>query len=117
VSRVNSKLEFRKCNYLLGSHYVGRLQYENLRETFKEHLKELESLKFDNVENGRNNFRKTICEVADGVLGNKVKTAARNISENTLSDRSYEKKMNVRKLENALKYEVRICGVRNWRNH
>ena len=29
----------------------------------------LESLKFENVEDGWNNFRKTICEVADGVLG------------------------------------------------
>ena len=66
----------------------------------------LESLKFDNVEYVWNNFRKTICEVADRVLGKKVKTAARNISEkvlciierrrglykNYLSGRSYEDK-------------------------
>ena len=66
----------------------------------------LESLKFDNVEDGWNNFRKTICEVADGVLGKSAKTATRNISEkalgliesrrglykNYLSDMSYEKK-------------------------
>ena len=41
----------------------------------------LEGLKFGNVEDGWNNFRKTICVVAFGVLGKKVKTAARNISE------------------------------------
>ena len=29
-------------------------------------------------------FRKTICEVADGVIGKKVKTATRNISEKAL---------------------------------
>ena len=66
----------------------------------------LESLKFDNVEDGWNTFRKKICEVADGVLGKSAKTATRNISEkalgliesrrglykNYLSDRSYEKK-------------------------
>jgi len=40
----------------------------------------LESLKLDNVKEGGNDLRKTICEVADGVLGEKVKTAARNIS-------------------------------------
>ena len=58
----------------------------------------------DNVEYSRNKFRKTICEVADGVLGKKVRSAARNISDkalclidrkrglykNYLSDRSYE---------------------------
>jgi len=33
------------------------------------------------MEDGWNNFRKTICEVADGVSGKKVKTAVRNISE------------------------------------
>ena len=56
--------------------------------------------------NVENNFRKTICEVADGVLGKSVKTATMNISEkalgliesrrgfykNYLSDRSYENK-------------------------
>ena len=30
-------------------------------------------LKFDNVEDGWNNFRKTTCEVADGILGKKVR--------------------------------------------
>ena len=44
----------------------------------------LESLKFGNVEDGWNKFRKIICEVADGVLGKKVMTAARNISERAL---------------------------------
>ena len=36
------------------------------------------------MEDGWNNFRKIICEVADGVLGKKLKTAARNISEEDL---------------------------------
>ena len=42
----------------------------------------LESLKFDNVEDGWNNLKKTktICDIADGVLGKKVRTAARTIS-------------------------------------
>ena len=44
-----------------------------LEKKFQEQLStKLESLKFDNVEDGWNNFRKTICEVADGVLGKKV---------------------------------------------
>jgi hypothetical protein len=56
-----------------------------LRETFQEQLNtKLESLKFDNAEDGWNTFRKTICEVADGVLGKKVRNAARNISEKAL---------------------------------
>ena len=85
ASRVSLKLKFRKGNYLPGSYDVSRLQDENLRKTFQEQLNtKLESLKFDNVEDGWNNFRKTICEVADGVLGKKVKTAARNISEKAL---------------------------------
>ena len=84
MSKVNLKLKFRKGNYLPGSYDVGRLQDENLRETFQEQNTKLESLKFDNVEDEWNNFRKTICEVADGVLGKKVKTAARNISEKAL---------------------------------
>ena len=44
----------------------------------------LESLKFDNVEDERNNFWKMVCEVADGVLRKKVGNRARNISENAL---------------------------------
>ena len=36
------------------------------------------------MEDGWNNFRKAICEVASGVLWKKVKTAARNISEKAL---------------------------------
>jgi hypothetical protein len=77
------------------------------------------------VKDGWNNFRKTICEATDGVLGKKAKNAARNISERTLclierkmglyknypSDRSYENKMNVKKGEKALKYELRRCEV------
>ena len=77
------------------------------------------------MENGWNNLRKTICEVADGVLGKTVKTTARNISEkalcliksrrglymNYLSDRLYENKRNVKKVEKALKYELKRCEV------
>ena len=78
-----------------------------MRKNFQEKLNtKLVSLKFYNVEDGWNNFRKTIYEVADGVLGKIAKTATRNISENTLglieirrilyknylSDRSYENK-------------------------
>jgi hypothetical protein len=56
-----------------------------LRETSKGQLNtKLESLKFDNVEDGWNNFRKVICEVTDGVLEKKVLNAAKNISEKTL---------------------------------
>ena len=73
VSRVNLKPKFRKGYYLLGIYdrfmIVGRVQDENLRETFQEQL---------------NNFRKTICEFADGVLEKKVRTAARNISKKAL---------------------------------
>jgi len=32
----------------------------------------LESLKFDNVEDGWNYFRKTTCQVADGLEGRKL---------------------------------------------
>ena len=73
------------------------------------------------MEDSWKNFRKTICEVADGVLGKKVRTAARNISEKALclierrrglyknyqSDRSYENKRNVKELEKALKYKLK----------
>ena len=70
----------------------------------------LENLKFDNVEDGWNNIRKTISEVADGVLGKGAKTATRNVSGNALgliesrrglyknypSVRSFENKSNVK---------------------
>ena len=63
------------------------------------------------MEDRWNYFRKTICEVADCVLGKKVRTEARNISEkalcliemrkdlhkNYLRDRSFENKRNVKK--------------------
>ena len=126
VFKVNLKLKFRKSNSLPESYDVGRLQDENLRKKFQEQLStKLEGLKFDNVEDGWNNFRKTICEVADGVLGKSAKTATRNISEkalgliesrrglykNYLSDRSYENKRNVKKVEKALKYELRRCEM------
>ena len=114
VYRVNLKLKFQKGNHLPGGYDVGRLQEVNLRENFKELLNTiLKILKFVNVENGWNNFRKTICEAADGVLGKKVRSAARNIREkalflierrrdlykNYLSDRSYENKRNAKKVE------------------
>ena len=53
VSKVNLKLKFRNDNYLPGKYDVGRLHDENLRETFqKQFNNKLESLKFDNVEDG-----------------------------------------------------------------
>ena len=76
---------------------------------------ELKSLKFDNVEETWNNFGKLVCEVTDVVLGKKIRNTARNFSENALclierrglytnylSDRLYENKRNVRKVEKAL---------------
>ena len=36
------------------------------------------------MEDGWSNFRKAICEVAEGVLGKKDRTAARNISKKAL---------------------------------
>ena len=57
-----------------------------MRETLQKQLNtKLQSLKFDNVEDGWNNFRKIICQVADCVLAKKVRNAARNISRNALS--------------------------------
>ena len=47
----------------------------------------LDSLKFDNVEDGWNNFRKIICEDDDGVLWMKVRNIAGNICENALFNR------------------------------
>ena len=97
-----------------------------MRETFQEQLNtKLESLKFDNVEDGWNIFRKTICEVADGVLGKTVKTTTRNINEkalclidsrkglykNYLNDKSYENKRYVKKVVKRLKYEQKKCEV------
>ena len=72
------------------------------------------------MEDGWNNFRKTICKVTDGVFGKNVKTAARNISgkpsclikrrrglyKNYRNDRSYENNRNVKKVGKALKYEL-----------
>ena len=123
--RVNLNLKYQRGNYLPRSYDVSRLQDENLRETFQERLNtKLESLKFDNVEDGRSNFRKTDCEIADGVLGKKAQNTARNLSKNALcliqgrdlyknylSDKSYENKRNVKKVEKALKYELRKCEV------
>ena len=77
------------------------------------------------MEDGWNNFRKTICEVADGILRKKVWTAARNISEkalyvikmrwglykNYLSHTSFESKKNVMKVEKSLKYELKRCEM------
>ena len=51
----------------------------------------LEGLKSDNMEDSLNNFRKTICEIADGVLGKKVRAAARNICEKVLFNREEER--------------------------
>ena len=50
LSRVNLKLKFLNGNYLPGSYDVGRLQDENLSETFQEQLDtKLERLKFDKL--------------------------------------------------------------------
>ena len=59
VSKVNLKLKFRKGNYLPGSYGIGRIQDENLKETFQEQLNaKFESLKFDNLEDGWNILEK-----------------------------------------------------------
>ena len=64
-------------------------------------------------------------KVTDGVLGENVRNAARNISENALrlierrrglyknylSDRLCENKRNTKKVEKALKYELRRCEM------
>ena len=65
-------------------------------------------------------------EVADSVLGKKIRNAARNISEkalcliekrrgkfykNYLSDRSHENKRKVKEVEKSLKYELRRFEV------
>ena len=61
-----------------------------------------------------------------GVLGKNVKTATRNICKNALclmerrrglyrnnlSNRSYENKRNVKKVEKALEYERRSCEMK-----
>ena len=80
------------------------------------------NLKFDNVEDEWNNFGKIVCVAADGVLGKKVRNAARNISEmkkrrrglyrNYLSDISYENTKNVNNVLKALKYKLRRCEVK-----
>jgi len=69
VSRIHTKLKFRKGNYLLGSYEAGCLHEENMRGTFREQLNiEPKSLKCDDAKIEWNNFRKILCEVADGVL-------------------------------------------------
>jgi hypothetical protein len=125
VSSAYLKLKFQKGNYLPGGYDIARFQDENWRELQELLNIKLENFKFDNVEDGWNNFRKTICEAADGLLGKKASSAAWNIRKkalfiierrrvlykNYLSDRSYENKRNVREVENAIKYELRGCEV------
>jgi hypothetical protein len=41
----------------------------------------LESLEFDNIDEGRSNFRKVACQVAEEALGRKVGSVAKNSSE------------------------------------
>ena len=69
------------------------------------------------MEDGWNDFKNPICEVADGVIGKKVETAATNINDkvlfsierrrilykNYLSDRSYENKKNIKKMGKGIK--------------
>ena len=63
VSRVNLSLKFRKSKDLPGSYDLGRLQDKNMRESIQEQLNtNLESLKFDSVEDGWNNLRKIVYE-------------------------------------------------------
>ena len=111
VSRGNLKQKFRNGNYLTGSYDVDRLQNANSRDNFQEQWNaKLESLKFDNVEDECNNFRKTIYDIADNVLGKKIENAATDIREkalclidrrglykNYLSNRSYENQRNAKK--------------------
>jgi hypothetical protein len=54
------------------SYDVGRLHDLNFWENFQEQINtKLDSLKFDNTEDGGNNFRKIVCEVTDGALKKK----------------------------------------------
>ena len=67
------------------------------------------------MEDGSNNFRKTICEVADGALEKIVQPGIerrRSLYKNYLSERSYESKKNDKKLEKTFKYEPRRCEVK-----
>ena len=82
---------------------------------YTSHLSDNESLKFDNVGDGCNNFTNIVYEVADGVLGRKVRNTDKNIIENDLSlvekrrnkrylrDGSYENKRSVRRVEDERK--------------
>ena len=79
------------------------------------------------MEDGGNNFRKTICEVADGVLGNKrlgaqvgifLKSLIKCLVESRmglykeyLSIRSYENKRECKERGESIKYELRRCDV------
>ena len=65
------------------SNDAGRLQDENWRDTFQGQWDTKLENKFDNVEDGWNNFKKIVCEFADGVLGKIFRNAARNIIENS----------------------------------
>ena len=56
-----------------------------MKEHFQEQLNaKRESLKFDNLEDGYDNFRKIVYEVADGILRKKGRNAARNVREDAL---------------------------------
>jgi hypothetical protein len=68
----------------LGSYDVGRLQVENLRETFQEEFNNKPViLKFYRVKDGWKNFRIILCQFADSILGKKISNVARNITENS----------------------------------
>ena len=59
MSKLNLKLVFLIGKYLPEIYDAGILQDDNLREIFQEQLNtKLVSLEFNNVEDGRNNFRK-----------------------------------------------------------
>ena len=129
LSRVNLKLKSIKNNYLPENYDVSKLQDEILNETFQEQSNtNLESLKFDNVEDGWNYLRKSIREVDMvsqerrlrlklGIIMKKfygLIVRRRGLCKNYLSDKSYENKRNVKKVEKALKYELRRCEVEEW---
>ena len=123
VSMVNLKLKFRKGFFLLGSYDVDRLQDEKLRETFQEQLNtKLEILKFDNVEDGWNNFRKKKLwsgwwclreESKDHSWEFQWRIFMFNRAEGGLVKKiiSVILKRNLKKVEKALKYELRRCEV------
>ena len=118
VPRVHVKLKFRKDDYLPSKLWF---KDENSRVTFKGQLNiKRASLKFENIEDERNNVEKMACKVLNVILGRDVRNAVRNSNEKKLSlvkkgremhkkylsDKFYENKRNLRKVERGLKYKL-----------